>query len=65
MSAQASEAEEGSFAPSSMSRSMSSKEVTTSFDKSSTYGPSEGCSRTLRLLWPIRKMMEQSEKEHH
>lgn len=29
---------------------MSSKEPTTSFDKSSTYGPSEGCSRTLRLL---------------
>jgi hypothetical protein len=29
---------------------MSSKELTTSLDRSSTYGPSDGCSRTLRLL---------------
>uniref|UniRef100_A0A2M3ZUA1 Putative secreted peptide n=1 Tax=Anopheles braziliensis TaxID=58242 RepID=A0A2M3ZUA1_9DIPT len=35
--------------PSSIRSWMSWYEVTASFDKSSTYGPSSGCSRTFRL----------------
>lgn len=36
------------FVPSSINRSTSSKFCTAHFDKFSTYGPSVGCSRTLR-----------------
>ena len=35
--------------PSSISSSMSSKDVTANLDKSSTYGPNNGCSLTLKL----------------
>jgi len=37
--------------PSSMRSLMSAYDVTTSFDKSSTYGPSRGCSRTRNDLF--------------